>query len=143
MRHIEECTPLFGCSQLHDDRTRDHIARRQFLERMVAIHKSLAAFVSEIRAFTAKRFTQQEPRRALKEKRSGMELNEFDVGDLGSGAKRSSDAISSCYIRIRRVLENAAEPTRGKQDPARLDDNGGSRGAVICCDSNRFPVVHE
>ena len=52
-----------------------------------------------------------------------MELDEFDVGDRGSGAISARDAVSGGDIGIGRVFEDASQAAGGQQHAARFDQS--------------------
>ena len=115
MRKIEVDVLRALAAHLVDDCPGDNVARRQFLQRMVALHKALALGVQQKRAFTAQRFGKQETRRTFDVQRRRMELNELQVADVSARAIGQRHAVARGYIRVRGVAEDTAHPAGRQQ----------------------------
>ena len=91
--------------------------------------------VEQHRAFAAQRFREQKPRRAFHVERGGMELDEFDIGDLGAGALGHGHAVAGGHVGIGGFEKTLPESAGGQQHGARVD---GAHSA-ICHPTGRRP----
>ena len=132
-----------GGAKFEHDGARDDIARREFFQGMIALHEALAAGVAKISAFAAQRFAQQETRSVGNVERSGMELDELDVGDGRAGSIGASDAVAGRDIGIRGVFKDAAEAASREKRSTRLDENGCAGRFIERGDADHFAVVGE
>src|SRR5437879_13573470 len=73
---------------MHDG-TRHHVARCEFSHRMVLRHEAAHLQVTQVRAFTAQSFREQETGSALHIQRRRVELDELQVAELAP-ARRSA-----------------------------------------------------
>ena len=117
MGHVEidHSLAIPASFDLMNDGARHHVTRGQLGHVVILGHKAHHFHVAQIRAFTAQRFGDQEPWRALHIERSGMELNEFHVTDLGAGAKGHGYAIASSDGGIGSLAINLAQAAGGQQ----------------------------
>ena len=97
---------------------RHHVARRQFGIRMKAQHETLAMFVDQGGAFAAQCFGGQRRGIAADGDGSGMELDEFGIGNNGAGTGRHAQSFAARFQRIGGDGIERAQPTGGENDGA-------------------------
>ena len=116
MGHVEidHSLAIPASFDLMNDGARHHVTRGQLGHVVILGHKAHHFHVAQIRAFAAQRFGDQEPWRALHIERSGMELNEFHVTDLGAGAKGHGYAIAGSDGGIGSLAVNLAQAAGGQ-----------------------------
>ena len=108
---------------LRHNGARHHIARSQFLERVIALHEPIAIGVSQVCPFAAHGLRNQKPRRALEVQRRGVKLHELDIGDLRARPVGHRHAVAGSYGGIGGIQEHAPQPAGRQQDRARADRN--------------------
>ena len=101
LRSIEHVTHVEinrAGKQLARDGAGDDIARREFQQRMVAVHEALAGFASTSHAPEPRRASlSRKPRRAFERKGRRMELVELHIAECRApGAIGHGDAIARC-----------------------------------------------
>src|SRR6266568_1961078 len=99
---------------------RHHIARRKFAHGVILGHEAMHFKIAQVSALAAQRFRKQESRGILQIKSRRMKLDELHVADFGAGAKRHSDAVTSCNRGIRGIAVELPHAAAG-------EEHGGSR----------------
>ena len=114
---IEIHNGFFGAADLHlmHDGTRHHVARCEFSHRMVLRHEAAHLQVTQVRAFTAQSFREQETGSALHIQRRRVELDELQVADLGAGAKRHCYSVAGSDSWIGGVAIKLAQSSGSEQ----------------------------
>ncbi len=114
----------FGSHAAHDRLGHD-VARREVGERVLVEHEPLAVGIQEDRTLAAHSLGDERllPLRERAEPHHRrMELDELEVGDVGTGAHGQGHAVTGGHVRVRRLPEHLAEPAR------REDHHGCERG---------------
>jgi hypothetical protein len=125
--HVEIDQPgllRIGADAFTGDGAGYDVARREFEAGMVALHETLAAVVAQNCAFATEGFGEQETGRTGLRERSGMELVELHVGELGSGRGRNGNAVSGSHRGVGGVGIDLPGASRGDEDAARGDGTG-------------------
>lgn len=115
--------PLVGAPH---DRLGDDVARGQLGEFVLSGHEADAVGVHQVGALAAYRFRDERllplrVRAEVEDRR--VELDEFEVGDLGAGAQREGHAVARGDGRVGGRGEDLAHAA------GREDDRGGAHGA--------------
>ena len=100
---------------------------------MLPDHEAFATEVDELAAFPAYGLADKRQLAAgarTEVEHSGMELDELDVPQPGSSAKRGRDTISGRDRRIRRYSVNLANAARGKNDRSSVHRADASASAL-------------
>jgi hypothetical protein len=100
---------------------------------MLPDHEAFATEVDELAAFPAYGLADKRQLAAgarTEVEHSGMELDELDVSQPGSSAKRGRDTISGRDRRIRRYSVNLANAARGKYDCSSVHRADASASAL-------------
>ena len=99
---------------------RHHIARRKLAHGVILGHEAMHFKIAQVSALAPQRFRKQESRGILKIESRRMKLDKLHVADFGAGAKRHSNAITSCNRGIRGIAVELPHAAAG-------EEHGGSR----------------
>ena len=121
MAEVDEDVVGAGARGFADDTAGHDVAGGEFLEFVVAVHEAVAVLVEEVGAFASERFREEEAGGSAEVEGGGVELDEFDVADGGSGAVSGGDTIAGGDVRVGSFEVDAAESAGGEQDAAGLE----------------------
>src|SRR5438445_13756469 len=94
---------------------RHHIARRKLAHGVILGHEAMHFKIAQVSALAPQRFRKQESRGILKIESRRMKLDKLHVADCVAGAKRHSNAITSCNRRSRRIAIELPYAADGEQ----------------------------
>src|SRR5579875_164065 len=111
MPGIEIDTVYFTPLHLTDNSPRDHIARRQLFQRVIALHKRLSILMAKLSSLPTQRFG-NEKGTCLRVVQCGrMELDELHIGYRGPNAPCHRHSIARGDLRIGGVFVNSSAST--------------------------------
>jgi len=111
------------------------IARKKFVDELDT------GGVSQKRSMTAQCLGEQRPRHAGMMQRSGMELDELDIGHRNTGSQGHRDTITGGFDRIRGDGEELTRTTSGEQHMAGPNHSRDTR-AISSPNSDTPTLLH-
>ena len=112
-----------GLAHPGDDRPCHDVARGEVGQLVLTLHEAHTLLVDEEGSLAADGLGDERllTARALAEpEHRGVELDELEVGELGTGAQRGGHAVARRDGRVRRRRVDLAEAARGEHDGARV-----------------------